>query len=215
MKNLTGFIAFIAILSSCSNKEAKTNETQTDATVKTEAYTFQRAFTTIKWTAYKTTDRVAVGGGFDEFEVKPAKESGTVVELMNGLSFNIPVSSSNSENEERDGKIAKFFYGTMLGTSNITGVITSIDGNDSAGKARISMVLNEQSHEIDAQYTVQNNKITLTAHLELADWKAEPSVASLNKVCDDLHKGADGVSKLWPDVDVVVESTLLPMAPKS
>jgi hypothetical protein len=58
---------------------------------------------------------------------------------------------------------------------------------------------------------VNGNEIQLDATLQLADWKAEPSVASLNEVCSDLHKGEDGESILWPDVDIHITSQLRPV----
>lgn len=209
-------LAFLisASLFGCSNKqnEAQQSEAVETAGATPNSYQFQSSHTSIKWTAFKTTARVAVGGYFTAFEVNPGKESGTPMQLMDGLTFSIPVSGSSSENAERDLKIAKFFYGKMLNTDTITGQITSLNGTDSAGSARIKITLNGVDHEVDGLYSISGTKVVLKASLNLGDWKAEPAVQSLNKVCNDLHKGEDGVSKLWPEVDVVVESVLLPSA---
>ncbi len=37
-------------------------------------------------------------------------------------------------------------------------------------------------------------------NVELFD--AKKSISDLNEECKDLHRGSDGVVKLWPDVDV-------------
>ena len=44
--------------------------------------------------------------------------------------------------------------------------------------------------------------------MQLKDWNALGALESLNKVCFDLHKGADGVSKTWEDVAIEVSTFL-------
>lgn len=210
MKKLISLFAIIALLSACNSNKPDNSNSANETTISNQ-YTFQRTFTTLKWTAFKTSARIPVGGTFDEFEVTTGKESGSVTDILNGLTFNILVASSNSAEEDRDGKIAKYFYGTMLGTDKITGAITGFDGNDSAGKVKIKIIMNEVGSEVEGSYVMEGDKLILTAQLNLADWKAEKALKSLNDVCSDLHKGDDGISKLWPKVDVVVESILSPI----
>lgn len=202
------------LFASCSpNKQSTESTNDSDSTIVTQQfYEYQRAFTKLTWTAYKTTAKVGVSGSFKDFSVTPGVNYGTVSALLDQLEFSIPVASTNSENEERDGKIVAHFFGTMMNTEAITGKFTSVAGNDTAGTIRISIRMNDISHEIEGAYTVESNKVTITSSLHLGDWKAEPSVAALNKVCDDLHKGEDGVSKLWPEVDLLIESSLKPIA---
>lgn len=202
------------MFASCSpNKQSTETTTNTDSTVVTQQfYEYQRAFTKLQWTAYKTTAKVGVSGSFKDFTVNPGVSYGTVSTLLDQLEFSIPVSSTNSENEERDGKIVASFFGSMMNTENITGKFTSVAGNDSAGTIRILIHMNDIGYEVEGAYVADGNKLTVTTSLHLGDWKAEPSVAALNKVCDDLHKGEDGISKLWPEVDIVIESSLKPVS---
>ena len=212
----TILISVIAlVLSACnSNTDSKNNSEQTSETANdsVQFYEYQRAFTKLTWTAYKTTAKVGVSGSFDEFNVKPGVNYGTAVALLDQLEFDIPVSSTNSNNEERDGKIVASFFGSMMDTKSISGKFTSIAGNDSAGTMRIEITMNNLAYEVDGTYAIDGNKVTVKTSIHLGDWKAEPSVDALNKVCDDLHKGEDGVSKLWPEVDIVIESSLKPVS---
>lgn len=214
MKKIFLLPVLAMMFASCSpNKQSAETTSDADSTIATEQfYEYQRAFTKLKWTAYKTTARVGVSGSFNDFTVEPGVSYGTISTLLDQLEFIIPVSSTNSENEERDGKIVASFFGSMMNTENITGKFTSITGNDSAGSVRILVNMNDIGYEVDGKYVADGNKLTVTTSLHLGDWKAEPSVAALNKVCDDLHKGEDGVSKLWPDVDIVIESSLKPVS---
>jgi hypothetical protein len=40
----------------------------------------------------------------------------------------------------------------------------------------------------------------------LDNWNAQHAVDSLNIVCKDLHKAADGISKTWNDVAINITS---------
>jgi len=40
------------------------------------------------------------------------------------------------------------------------------------------------------------------------DWSGGDAIAALNSVCEDLHKGADGESKLWSVVELNIEASL-------
>ncbi|MFT5512441.1 MAG: polyisoprenoid-binding protein YceI [Bacteroidia bacterium] len=215
MKNVF-ILSILAFSLSACNSNTKTQDTDQnagDTTVQAQQfYEYQRAFTKLTWTAYKTTARVGVSGSFDAFEITPGVSYGTVPALLDQLEFTIPVASTNSANEERDGKLVATFFGSMMNTENITGKFTSVAGNDTTGTIRILIKMNDIEYEVEGAYLADGNKVGIKASLHLGDWKAEPSVGALNKVCDDLHKGEDGVSKLWPDVDITIESSLKPVA---
>jgi hypothetical protein len=38
--------------------------------------------------------------------------------------------------------------------------------------------------------------------MDLKNWNALEALASLNKACEALHTGPDGVSKTWEDVAI-------------
>ena len=215
MKNLALIILLLPLVSACNSGQQTTPDNDQKSEVTETQYQYQRAFTTLEWTAYKTTAKVGVKGSFDEFNITPGVETGSPTQLMNQLSFSIPTGTTNSGNEERDPKIITSFFGTMMNTENITGSFTSVNGNDSAGTVRISLTMNDATHEVDGNYVVEGNEVKIHTDINLGDWKAESSVAELNKVCTDLHKGEDGVSKLWPDVAIDIVSKLKPVTPAS
>lgn len=209
MKNLSFLLLAALFFSSCSNSNQHDESTDTTTeTVASTSYEYQRAFTKITWTAYKTMAKVGVSGSFNEFNVTPGSDSSSIKGMLNQLQFSIPVATTNSNNEERDQKLVATFFGSMMNTENIEGSFANVQGNDSAGTMGIIIKMNDVSHEITGNYMVENNKIKITADMHLGDWKAESSVDALNKVCEDLHTGEDGVSKLWPDVALEIESTL-------
>ncbi len=216
MKKVLLISLFGLLISACnSNTNTESGETTETTADSVQFYEYQRAFTKLTWTAYKTTAKIGVNGSFDEFNVDPGVNYGTVTALLDQLEFSIPVSTTNSENEERDGKIVASFFGSMMNTESIAGKFTSVAGNDTSGSIRIEISMNDIAYEVDGTYAADGNKVTINTSLHLGDWKAEPSVDALNKVCDDLHKGEDGVSKLWPNVDIVIETSLKPVSSAS
>jgi len=42
----------------------------------------------------------------------------------------------------------------------------------------------------------------------MVDFGAEAAVAAINKACEALHTGADGISKTWSVVELSIETTL-------
>lgn len=210
MKNILPIVVLSIALIACNGKSSETTTDSPTETVEatTSSLAYQRAFTKITWTAYKTTAKIGVSGTFKDFEVSTPVESGSVTELLNGLNANIAVTSVFSDNVERDGKLKSIFFGSMAETESIVVDFKSVDGADTAGTINMTVAMNGVSKELAGNYTVENNKVVITSSLDLGDWDANSSVKALNEACDDLHKGEDGVSKLWPTVDVTIESTL-------
>ncbi|XMO85565.1 YceI family protein [Algibacter sp. AS12] len=194
-------IALTISIVSCKNEK---KESQTEAET-TEKYVVKPEGTTVKWTAYKTTDKLPVGGKFKLLNFEN-KSGATPQEALNNLSFSIPVSSvfTNDATNTRDGKIINSFFGAMLDTEFLKGTIKYANN---AYVASITMNGETNNLPLDVKIT-DERRVTLTGTMNLKDWNALDALASLNKVCFDLHKGADGVSKTWEDVAIEVETYL-------
>lgn len=167
-------------------------------------YSYDPASTEFKWTAYKFTEKAGVGGSFDKIEARGLK-SGSPEEVFGGLSFTVKTDSVNSGNETRDPKIRDSFFRTMQPDGDISGSVKSMGD----GKAVVNIAFNGQSRDVAMEYGVDEAGVfTASGEIDVNEWGAQESLAALNKVCEDLHKGEDGKSKLWPDVSLSVKSTL-------
>jgi hypothetical protein len=207
MKNvkMLAVFVFIATLVGCKNekKEASKEAPAAKEHQKESMLMAQAKDVTIKWTAYKTTEKTPVSGTFKkvDFNMKHGK---TPEEVLDGLQFSILASSVFSDNEVRDKKLVASFFGAMLDTELIKGSL-----NFSPDKKLMATIeMNKESHSFPLDYTVSGDVITMKGVMNLEDWKALGAIASLNKVCFDLHKGADGISKTWNDVAVDVTLNL-------
>ncbi|MCF6279967.1 MAG: YceI family protein [Flavobacteriaceae bacterium] len=181
----------------------KTDVKNTINSNKDKVYSIEPLTTKIGWTAYKTTDKVAVKGEFTKINVTP-KQASSAKEVLNGLEFSIPVSSVFSNNKERDGKLKQFFFGIMDNTELLSGTLTTTSNN----KGTASLTMNGITHSFPVEYMISGQMITLSGTLNLDDWKATKAIQSLNKACFDLHKGADGISKTWSEVKINIATYL-------
>lgn len=205
MKKITALLLFVTLsLVACKNEKKETKTPEAEATT-AEVFVAKPEATSVKWTAYKTTDKVGVGGEFTTVNFEE-KSGATPQEALNGLKFTIPISSlfTNDATNTRDAKIKESFFGSMLDTELLTGTISYTNGNCIA-----NLTMNGVTHELPLEVSIADERrVTLKGTMNLADWNALDALAALNKVCFDLHKGADGVSKTWEDVAIQVETYL-------
>jgi len=190
-KNIS-FISFVLLFSialiSCK-KEVKKEPAQ---------FSIEPATITVKWTGYKTTDKVAVNGQFKEINVVNIKSGMTALEALNGAEFSIPISSLFTDEPVRDSKLKQLFFGVMDNTLSLSG--TLILGNDGTGN--IDLLMNGVQQIIPITYIISGQLVELEGTMNLDDWKGQTALASINEACFDLHKGPDGVSKTWSEVAV-------------
>jgi len=162
----------------------------------------------VKWTAFKTSAKKGVGGKFTSVNVTGGDKSTKIVDVLKTVKFNINTSSTNTGDEGRDAKIVKHFFGTMDATDLIVGQVKSAEGTNEAGTCIMFLTLNGTEKEVTLDYKVVDATITLTGGINVNDWNGSDALAALNEVCKDLHKGEDGKSVTWPDVDLMIETTL-------
>jgi len=163
-------------------KEVKASEAEKNA-----AFSIENASSEINFTAYKFTEKKGVGGQFRQVDITAGGSGNTIKEAINNAEFSIPVSSLFTKNSSRDYKIQKFFFGVMSDTKLLSGKL--LIENDSIGAAVIKM--NGISETVPFKYTITNNTFAMNANMDITNWNALDALASLNKVCEILHTGAD------------------------
>ena len=164
--------------------------------------TLDKKSVVVNWTAFKLSDKVGVGGTFDTVIVRGVVPNETIAEAAKTAQFDIYTSSINSNNPERDMKISNSFFGTMTNTESISGKITSLNQD---GSGSVALTMNGVEKEVDIEWSVSTeNRLKLSTAVSVNDWDAKPSLDSLNGVCTAVHTGKDGLSVLWPDVEIEV-----------
>lgn len=193
-------IAVIGLTTSCKDKQKKR-----DVNIEEKGYTVEPNTTTINWIAYKTTGKVPVKGQFTKLNIEETNtKAKTALEALNNLKFGIPINSLFTKDTIRDGKLRKFFFGTMIDTQNITGTIHI--NNETSGT--VDIVMNGISQILPITFVISDQTVTLEAIMNLDNWQAQAAIVALNKACNDLHTGEDGISKTWSEVKIEVTTYL-------
>ncbi|MCM4171661.1 hypothetical protein DHD32_09225 [Arenibacter sp. TNZ] len=204
MKKIAFACLSLLLITGISCKDAKKG--QDEQAVELEATSSQKFSlvkdsTKVSFTAYKTTEKLPVGGKFTKINIKETNEGITALQALNGTTFSIPVSSlfTNDATGTRDPKILEFFFGVMENTELISGEF-KVSGAD---KCSIDVTLNGKTANIPLDHTISgDNRYSFSGVMNLENWDALNAVTSINKACEVLHTGKDGVSKTWSEVAV-------------
>ena len=199
------FASLILGLSNCKGDSSSEDKTETQKEEKTCFYSYNSAASVMEWTAFKFTEKTPVKGTFNDISIDGMEKSDDPKKMIESLTFSISTASVETQNEERNGKIAKLFFGT-IGTDEITGKVKSLSDN---GKATIQIEMNKMKQDVIGDYTLQDGKFSFNATIDVLKWNAGTGISTLNTMCKDLHTGADGKSKLWSEVDLSFTTELL------
>jgi hypothetical protein len=160
--------------------------------------------TIVNWTAYKTTSKVPVKGQFSDLIIENPIKASTSMEALNGLKFSIPIRSLITNDTIRDGKLKKFFFGTLKNTNLITGTISM----DTETSGSVTITMNGISQVLPIVCNISEQTVAIEALMNLDNWKAQAAIEALNAACKDLHTGDDGITKTWSDVKIEVTAHL-------
>jgi polyisoprenoid-binding protein YceI len=113
------FIAIVLAASSCGDKSKQIG----NATAENCLLALVDTSVVVKWTAYKTTEKIGGSGTFDIVSVGGYTKAETAADVLKNASFEIPVTSINSGVADRDGKIFGYFFSNMVNTSLLAGQV--------------------------------------------------------------------------------------------
>lgn len=196
MQKIILYTLLLSLIITVSCKEKKTEPSKSK--VSELNYSIDLENTVLNWTAYKTTDKIPVKGVFQEIKIENNKTSGTAAGVLDGLEFEIPVSGIFSNDSIRDWKLREYFFGVMKNTLKLNGKFHTQED----GKGVINLTMNGLSKDLPFTFKVVDDEIILNATMDLDTWQSQAAISSLNVVCNDKHKGADGVSKTWNEVAI-------------
>jgi len=207
-------IAVAALMSSCAgNADKNTNEDNKseskvdEKTAEVCIFKYKEGSATVSWTAFKTTEKVGVEGEFNEVNVN-ADEGEGFASLLESISFEIQTASTNTNDAGRDEKIVESFFGAMANSGVINGKANGVNGDDESGEIVFALSMNEVTKDVSLKYVLENDIVTLEGGINMMDFNGSDAVESLNEACHDLHKGADGVSKTWNEVDIKIAAKI-------
>lgn len=148
----------------------------------------------VTWKAFKTYEKIGVGGTFNDAVFSP-KSAKTVEEFLTNSHISIQTASVNSGNAGRDATLVSSFF-KVQNIDLITAKITS--AKDS--KAQVEITMNGVTRTIPMNYSVHDGKIVGKGVIDLSDFTMLKSLQSINTTCFNLHGG-----KTWQDVEIGFE----------
>ncbi len=188
----------VLFLLSCNGSDKKS---KTPITIeKAYTYSIDTSGILVNWTAYKFTERIGVSGRFDTVKFSAKKSLTSIEDVLKSSRIAISTGSVNSANAIRDPKLRATFFKTF-NTDTIHGQILETEGE----KGLLALKMNTINNLIEYTYRYTKDTIFISTHFDLIKWNGKNAVEALNKECYDLHKGSDGLSKLWPDVAVKIK----------
>ena len=211
LKTLTILIFILFI--SCgrnNNKEVQQEKIKTEL----DTYKLDIANTKVIWNGYKTNDKVKVVGYFNEFSTdRENQEFNSIDELVNGLAFSIKSSSSLSGDPIRDKNLQDHFFSYLTKEFLINGTLgqpinDSIDVTFDVFGQKRTLRFGCQYNIIPGSNSDYMIEISGSIDLEL-QFGGLKAFNAISKKCYDLHKGADGVSKTWKQVDVLIKALVV------
>lgn len=199
-----GMFLLLLIFYSCQTSDKKKTDTiHENMSINETKYAIDTSGVIIVWTAYKFTNKVGVSGSFKNYTLQGNNKSGSVETILNNLKLSILTESVDSKNTVRDFKLHTYFF-KVFNTPTIRGTI--INAKENQGFMKLDM--NQNNLKVPYTYSIKNDTIELFTNLNLNNWNGEKALNALKKECYDLHTGEDGISKLWPDVDISIKLPL-------
>ena len=188
-------------LTSCSSDNQSKDSSATEE--QSCFYSYNDGASTLEWTAFKTNDKLAVAGTFNEITVE-AEQAESQLDVIRSISFKINTKSVETNNEERNGKIVEHFF-AVINTPEISGKVVSVNEK---GETTIMLTMNGISIDVKGTSKLEGDTYSFESSIDMLKWNGMAGINKLNEVCKDLHTGPDGISKLWSEVALKFSTTL-------
>jgi hypothetical protein len=120
--------------------------------------------------------------------------------LLNGLNVDVALDSVSTGNAFRDGNLLEGFFKAVL-SFNAHGRIAhaTTDSFD------LALRLNSRSLYVPMTYEIGTDGVfQAKGTLNMADVALGDALSKLDGACHEYHAGADGISKVWMNVDLSV-----------
>ncbi len=191
-----GILVMSVALFSCGEEKAPENNNEEIM------YQIDAESVSLNWTAYKTTEKKGVNGEFGKINVENTSLAESPEGAIDDVSFSVPVSSLFTNDAIRDNKLINLFFGVMDNTEFIKGTFHALEGDAESGKGVMDLTMNGKTCDLPYDYTIARDSMFISTTMNIMEWNGKEAMDSLNAACYDLHKGADGVSKTWTEVDI-------------
>ena len=113
--------------------------------------------------------------------------------------------SSESGDPIRDANLRDYFFNYLTDNFQINGHVSEY--TDAFVTANIDVLGIDR--QVKFSHSIVNNILKLRALISLDELGATKAFNSISAKCYELHKGPDGISKTWDEVNVLIDVPLI------
>ncbi len=158
----------------------------------------------LEWTAYKFTKRAPVKGHFKKIKVE-SKPAVSAAGLIKSINFEIDAFTADAGDPARNVNILEYFFKKAIVDGKIKGHVTKVNGDDKKGTVDVKFTVNGKVINQTFDYTIdEKNRFIARAESSVLSFGWKDALSSLHEACKELHKGDDGESKTWADINLYV-----------
>lgn len=159
--------------------------------------------TKVIWKAYKFSERVSVTGHFDSLSIQ-SPEKATIAQLLTGTQISFPLASVRTDLLERDDNIRKFFVAGIAEQGRVHAQVQAVQGSS----VWVVIRLNGRQQVFPMTWSVDSGALLINGKIELDSFALTENISRLSQGVAPMHTGSDGLSKMWPDIDLTIQSPL-------
>ena len=197
------------ILMSCSErKDAEQNKKDKSELQKEQVlYSLDHEKIDVIWGGFKTTEKVKVVGVFEEFSFdREDKFYPSISELLSGMKFQIQTNSSNSGDPIRDLNLKNNFFKLLTKEFVIKGTFENFEKNS----VTVNFDFLSQSIPLNLKVDFNNSLLQLKGVFNMKNqFGSSKAFDRIHEVCYELHKGNDGLSKTWEEVEIHIKAPII------
>ena len=202
-KIILPIVAFVLV--SCETPSSNVSNPDLSKVVNDNSV-YDANLTQVGFGAFKTTAKKEVKGWFKEFTIKGLVDTNQLELVFANASFDILVNSLETNDEGRNQRLLSEFFGNTSSNESITGKVLSF--NKDSALVNVELMFNGVKKEVPFKYAMIADTLKLNASINVLDYNSSKALTALNKACESLHKGDDGISKTWPDVNLYLNTVL-------
>lgn len=157
----------------------------------------------VKWSAFKTPEKVAVSGTFNDvkFKLNKPNKNGTIESQLNNATATIDINKVELNDEGKNETVRTYFFGAFVKKDAIKVTLKEVFEGKDRGTILATVRMNGKSQKVPMQYEIANSKITAKGVLDISEFGLESARVSLNNECKELHEGIT-----WSQVEIGFEA---------
>jgi polyisoprenoid-binding protein YceI len=215
MKKVLFSVATISLLIACGESQKPTTvETKTipidniaeKQVEKVCKKGYDKKATKIAFGGFKTTQKVEVKGYFKKFTIDSTNVADSPEEIFANSTISIPTDYIETNDIGRNRRLREEYFGKMEATQKITGKIIEFDKESS--QVKIELTINAVSNIESFDYKLVGDTLTLNGTIDILNFDGSSALKAINKACEVLHKGADGISKTWSEANIYISTVI-------